>query len=749
MKRSDGKNPIRLQSSHRVKPVAWALAANLSLLGSAYAASDNNNDSEKSSPKNSAEETTMTVIASPLNHAGVTEDSGSYNTSSMSTATGLNISARETPQSVSILTKQRMRDQNLTSVERAVNNITGLNVRQFDSDRFGFTSRGMSVNNIMRDGVATFYDTRFNYGDNTLDTDMFDRIEVVRGAAGLMTGPGNPSAVINLVRKRPTQDFRGSVSASAGSWDKWRTTLDLSGPLNNDGSVRGRFVTAYQDTHSFVDRYNQSSNPFYGILEVDLTPDTLLTLGADTQRNMTRGGMFGGLPLFYSDGGRTHYGRSASTAPDWASSETRTQSLFSSLQHQFDNGWNIKGTFTFDNDKLLQNVMWADGYPDRTTNIGMRPGSMSLIDGTRRQQNYDIQVNGHYSLFGRQHQLGFGWNHQRQNFDNDYYNPANCSTRSTCPGLGDFTQPGWQYPKPIWSNTRAYGSKGRNDQTAQYVVTQLSLDDPLTLILGGRLTTWETQGDNFGTPQNAKYKNQFVPYSGLIYDINSNFSVYTSYTEIFNPENRRNRDNQLLDPISGQNYEVGMKGVAFDNSIDYSLAVFEIRQDNMPVADTTAPRLPDNSSPYYAVDGTKTRGFEAEISGKVTENWNLFAGYTQYHVQRPNGQTFTPITPQKVLKVFTTYTLPGPMKDLTLGGGVNWQGKTYSDVTSPTGVQRVGQDSFAVYSLMSRYQFTPQLSLTVNLDNLFNQHYYSQIGQYSQYLMGKPRNVDATVRYTF
>jgi outer membrane receptor for ferric coprogen and ferric-rhodotorulic acid len=240
-----------------------------------------------------------------------------------------------------------------------------------------------------------------------------------------------------------------------------------------------------------------------------------------------------------------------------------------------------------------------------------------------------------------------------------------------------------------------------------------------------------------------------VPYSGLIYDINSNFSVYTSYTEIFNPENRRNRDNQLLDPISGQNYEVGMKGVAFDNSIDYSLAVFEIRQDNMPVADTTAPRLPDNSSPYYAVDGTKTRGFEAEISGKVTENWNLFAGYTQYHVQRPNGQTFTPITPQKVLKVFTTYTLPGPMKDLTLGGGVNWQGKTYSDVTSPTGVQRVGQDSFAVYSLMSRYQFTPQLSLTVNLDNLFNQHYYSQIGQYSQYLMGKPRNVDATVRYTF
>ncbi len=230
---------MRFNCTHPIKPAAWVLAANVSLLGCAYAATDENN-SQKKERENNPANTTITVTASPLRHAGVTEDSGSYNTSSMSTATGLNISARETPQSVSVLTKQRMRDQNLNSVESAVNNITGISVRQFDSDRFGFTSRGMAVNNVMRDGVATFYDTRFNYGDNTLDTDMFDRIEVVRGAAGLMAGPGNPSAVINLVRKRPTQDFRGSVSAGVGSWEKWRTALDISGPLNSEGSVRGR-----------------------------------------------------------------------------------------------------------------------------------------------------------------------------------------------------------------------------------------------------------------------------------------------------------------------------------------------------------------------------------------------------------------------------------------------------------------------------------------------------------------------------
>lgn len=78
--------------------------------------------------------------------------------------------------------------------------------------------------------------------------------------------------------------------------------------------------------------------------------------------------------------------------------------------------------------------MWPTGYPDPQTNIGMRPGSLSLIDGARRQQNYDIQVNGQYSLFGRQHQLGLGWNRQRQNIDNDYY-LATCNATRTCPGL--------------------------------------------------------------------------------------------------------------------------------------------------------------------------------------------------------------------------------------------------------------------------------------------------------------------------
>lgn len=110
LEKNHGKSRVRFNCTHPIKPAAWVLAANVSLLGCAYAATDENN-SQKKERENNPANTTITVTASPLRHAGVTEDSGSYNTSSMSTATGLNISARETPQSVSVLTKQRMRDQ--------------------------------------------------------------------------------------------------------------------------------------------------------------------------------------------------------------------------------------------------------------------------------------------------------------------------------------------------------------------------------------------------------------------------------------------------------------------------------------------------------------------------------------------------------------------------------------------------------------------------------------------------------------
>ncbi|MEX0447870.1 TonB-dependent siderophore receptor [Xenorhabdus sp. SGI246] len=728
-------NPI-LQRNHLIKKKALSILIPLLLAGNHSAIA------EEAQGKNDK----IVVTAGTPEHEGVTEDSGMYNTTSMVTSTGLNLSARETPQSVSVMTKQRMVDENLDSVKSAIDSITGMTVHQADSDRFTFSSRGMSVRNMLRDGVPTFYDIRFNYGDNLMDTIMFDRLEVVRGAAGLMVGPGTPSAAVNVIRKRPTRDFRGEITLEGGSWDKWRTGLDLSSPLNEDATVRGRFVTAYQRSNSFIDRDKHEKYPFYGIIEADLTDNTLLTVGADYQINHTRGGMFGGLPIYFKDGSKTDYKRSSSYAPDWAFSKVRSFSTFTSLQHKFDNGWSVKGTFTYDNNTLDQKVLWAKGVPDRVTNVGMYPGNITLIDGTRRQRNFDLQLNGNYGLLGRTHHASFGLNYQKQNFLNDYYN-APCMKSRSCSNfpIGDFTRPSWGYPEPTWSKTRDTGSNGYIEQTAGYAVTQLSLADPLTLILGGRITSWKTRGDDFGTPQNASYSDEFVPYGGLVYNITSDFSVYGSYTKIFNPEGRINRTGELLKPVTGENYELGLKGVALDNGLDYSLAIFEIRQNNYAKLDSTAPPRPDNVKAYYAIKGVKTRGFEAEVSGQITDDWRLYAGYTQFRATMPGGQRVNTDKPNRLFKLFTTYTLPGVMNDLTLGGGVDWQDKTRLEL----GKREDGQGSFTTVNLMGRYQFTPDLSLTVNLNNVFDKKYYTSFGSYTQYYYGAPRNVEATLRYKF
>ena len=147
-----------------------------------------------------------------------TEGTGSYTTSETVAATRLPLSLRETPQSVTVITRQRMDDQQLNSVQDVLENTTGVTSYQSDSERTSFYSRGFLINNIQYDGIPTVVGDIINgSGIGSLDTAFYDRVEVVRGATGLLTGTGNPSAAINLVRKRPTREFSAAASLGAGS----------------------------------------------------------------------------------------------------------------------------------------------------------------------------------------------------------------------------------------------------------------------------------------------------------------------------------------------------------------------------------------------------------------------------------------------------------------------------------------------------------------------------------------------------
>ena len=207
---------------------------------------------------------TVKVSADALGNT--TEQTDSYTTGSMNTATKLDLSIRETPQSVSVITRTQLDDYNLTTLNDALQNVPGVTIERAETDRTYYTARGFNITNFQEDGVGIPLFWSLSTGDT--DTAIYDHIEVVRGADGLMSGVGNPSATINKVRKRPTRDFQASVTGSAGSWNNYRLEGDVAGALTDN--VRGRVVVSEQTKDSYLNNYSKDLSIAYCVIEADL-----------------------------------------------------------------------------------------------------------------------------------------------------------------------------------------------------------------------------------------------------------------------------------------------------------------------------------------------------------------------------------------------------------------------------------------------------------------------------------------------
>ncbi|MBP3363335.1 MAG: TonB-dependent receptor plug domain-containing protein, partial [Pseudomonas sp.] len=187
----------------------------------------------------------------------ITEGSGSYTPGTIATATRMVLTPRQTPQSITVITRQHMDDFGLNSIDEVMRHTPGITVSTFDSERTNYYARGFSVENFQYDGIPTLRNSAYSSGQTLSDMAIYDRVEILKGATGLLTGAGAPGATINLIRKKPTREFKASIDVGAGSWDNYRTQVDVSGPLTDSGNIRGRAVAAYQDKHSFMDRYKR------------------------------------------------------------------------------------------------------------------------------------------------------------------------------------------------------------------------------------------------------------------------------------------------------------------------------------------------------------------------------------------------------------------------------------------------------------------------------------------------------------
>ncbi len=722
---------LQAASSTYTLAIALSLAPTTSLFAtsSVFAA-------DVASPANAGVELgPVTINAQQAQVPSITEHSDAYTIGSTSTATRFDLSPRETPQTTTTVTRQQLKDFKLNSANDALQ-AGGVNVQRVETDRTYYSVRGFDVNNFQLDGIGMPFSSEEQMGD--IDTFLYDHIEVLKGANGLTANPGNPAATVNFVRKRPTHDFQAQGSIGYGSWQTRRGEFDVSGPLNDSGSVRGRAIVVGQEGNSYLDRYSSTKNVFSGVLEADLTDSTTATVGYSEQRNRPNGIMWSALTLYNTDGSKVDYSRSHNTAPKWSYWDTNDKQTFAELNTDWGSGWQTKATLSYRETSSDAEMLMAGGVPDAQTGLGLTTYG-SKFDRSERQILGDAYVKGPFDLFGRTHEVVVGTNWSR---DNTHWTSRDDAQNIALPPVGEYNG---DFPEPAFANVTSF-SDYTTYRHSYYAAGHFNVTDQLKLIAGANFTKLQSGGVRVGEA-NDYSKSKVTPYYGLVYDFTPNYSGYLSYTEIFSPQSQITASSAVLDPIEGNSVEGGVKGEWFDKRLNASASLFRTKQDN------TAEYAGFDSTKgvsYYAPVNTVSEGYELTVSGELMPGWDINSGLTHiFSLTDDNGNATRTYIPQNFIYLSTSYKVP-QVKGLKVGGSVNWQSDIFREQgTATTGDTIISrQGSYAVVNSMASYDIDNHWNVALNVNNLFDRKYLTSL-YWAQSYYAPSRNAMVTLSWNY
>ncbi|HHQ3873185.1 TPA: Fe(3+)-pyochelin receptor FptA [Pseudomonas aeruginosa] len=644
---------------------------------------------------------------------------------------------RELPQSASVIDHERLEQQNLFSLDEAMQQATGVTVQPFQLLTTAYYVRGFKVDSFELDGVPALLG---NTASSPQDMAIYERVEILRGSNGLLHGTGNPAATVNLVRKRPQREFAASTTLSAGRWDRYRAEVDVGGPLSASGNVRGRAVAAYEDRDYFYDVADQGTRLLYGVTEFDLSPDTLLTVGAQYQHIDSITNMAG--VSMAKDGSNLGLSRDTYLDVDWDRFKWDTYRAFGSLEQQLGGGW--KGKVSAEYQEADSRLRYAGSFgaiDPQTGDGGQLTGAAYKFKSIQR--SLDANLNGPVRLFGLTHELLGGVTYAQGETRQDtarFLNLPNTPVNVyrwdphgvPRPQIGQYTSPG----------TTTTTQKGL------YALGRIKLAEPLTLVVGGRESWWDQD-----TPATRfKPGRQFTPYGGLIWDFARDWSWYVSYAEVYQPQaDRQTWNSEPLSPVEGKTYETGIKGELADGRLNLSLAAFRIDLENNPQEDPDHPGPPNN--PFYISGGkVRSQGFELEGTGYLTPYWSLSAGYTYTSTeylkdsQNDSGTRYSTFTPRHLLRLWSNYDLPWQDRRWSVGGGLQAQ----SDYSVDYRGVSMRQGGYALVNMRLGYKIDEHWTAAVNVNNLFDRTYYQSLSNPNwNNRYGEPRSFNVSLRGAF
>lgn len=644
-----------------------------------------------------------------------------------SSATKLDMTIFETPQAVSVVSDVQVEDYNLKDTAAILEQVPGVRVEKTETDRTYYNARGFNIVNFQYDGVGVPTSGTFH---GIEDTSAYEQVEVVKGATSIISSLSNPSATVNFVRKKPTDETKAYISTSYGSWNQKRIEGDVSGTIIDD-KLKGRFVIAKQKGDSYLDRYSSDITSFYGVLTSDLTDTTRVTFGHSINDNDNKGISSGAIPLFYSDGSKTDYDVSTNTAPDWARKELTLSKTFFELEQDITENWLAKMSYSHNRLETDWDWFYLSGSPNKGTNTGLY-SLASRYEEEKKVDVVDIFASGYFKAWGQEHKLVFGVNHADIDTTAKSIYPSTGGTYFPIGGdwmSGNTSKPAFNNHDPETSSTDT-----NEKQTAYYVSSRLNILDNLSILLGARAIDITQDGISYGASQDVD-ENEVASYIGAAYEVIPGTMLFSSYSEVFNSQTYVNESLSPLGAVEGKSFEAGIKQELNDGNAILSLSYFKSEQENLG----EYVRQHATGLNIYKGISVESDGFELELAGEVYEGLNLSMGYTYVDIKDEDGNKARRYIPKREFKLSSAYQLSSA--PLRVGASLRWQSEIYSG-------DNEAQDSYALINTFARYEATKNLSINLNINNITDEE-YKLTAQWGQSNYGAPRNATINLKYTF
>ena len=655
-------------------------------------------------------------------------------------ATNLDLDIKETPQSISVISKEQMAQFGADSLDDALRLATGIQVEQTSTNQTQYLARGVEIENTQIDGVGL--PNGWGVVTNAMDSFGFEKLEVIRGANGLLTGVGNAAGTINYVRKRPTNEEQGQVGITFGSDNRRRIQADYSTPFNEDSTWAGRVVLAREESDSYLRDFESDRSYLYGVIDGQVGENGTLAFGYSWQKADTSGNMWGALSFIDTNGNQLEWDRSASTTQDWTYWNSTTHAGFVEYTHRLSDSWQVKASYNYrvyDHDSKL-----FMGY----SLFGMDPVTGEGLYGWAYKSPYetkahlgDITLNGRFELFGQEQEAMFGVSTARSE-GTDWYNP----TDTTGPQFGAL--PGFPYAgnaiaEPVWGDRSVYTTLNQR-LTRVFGATRLAFTDRFKTILGFNWAEYQRDSvDNTGATSDITDRN-FAPSAGVTFDFSDRITGYANDSYIYQPQDAVDYDRIYIDPSKGTNYEIGIKAEWLDRRLLTTLAWCSAKQDGL--ATYVGTRFLEGYAYGYSrpVD-IDSQGFEFEASGKLTDNTDLLFGYTHLTMDGEDGSDTYRWVPRNTANLLLSTRLSG-FPALSFGAGGRWQSEV-SNFESYVVSAPVRQNSYTLLNAFVAWDITPDLTLRANVSNITDKKYIQSLYSVSYY--GPPRQYALSLNWRF